>query len=96
MCFVYLQPFNFYDDIHMNHGSDVTATSSHSSEFEEERRLKPEVKFTYYYYKLSKGPTAPIKPLLLLYLKCLNPYYVQPTYYLLNNFLTKKNFKKIT
>lgn len=28
----------------MNHGSDVTAASSHSSEFEEERRLKPEVK----------------------------------------------------
>lgn len=48
MCFVYLQPFNFYDDIHMNHGSDVTATSSHSSEFEEDRRLKPEVKCTYY------------------------------------------------
>lgn len=36
-------PFNFYDDIHMNHGSDVTATSSHSSEFEEDRRLKPEI-----------------------------------------------------
>ncbi|XP_050541012.1 ceramide phosphoethanolamine synthase-like isoform X3 [Daktulosphaira vitifoliae] len=35
--------FNLYDDIHMNHGSDVTATSSHSSEFEEDRRLKPEV-----------------------------------------------------
>lgn len=49
MCFVYLQPFNFYDDIHMNHGSDVTATSSHSSEFEEDRRLKPEVKYTYYF-----------------------------------------------
>jgi len=48
MCFVYLQPFNFYDDIHMNHGSDVTATSSHSSEFEEDRRLKPEVKCAYY------------------------------------------------
>jgi len=66
MCFVYLQPFNFYDDIHMNHGSDVTATSSHSSEFEEDRRLKPEVKFTYYfiifiiisYLRLSKRPTA--------------------------------------
>lgn len=28
----------------MNHGSDVTATSSHSSEFEDEKRLKPEVK----------------------------------------------------
>ncbi|XP_050432087.1 sphingomyelin synthase-related protein 1-like [Adelges cooleyi] len=35
--------FNFYDDIHMNHGSDVTATSSHSSEFEDDRRLKPEI-----------------------------------------------------
>lgn len=32
----------------MNHGSDVTAASSHSSEFEEERRLKPEVKFIFY------------------------------------------------
>jgi len=29
----------------MNHGSDVTAASSHSSEFEEDRRLKPEVNF---------------------------------------------------
>lgn len=27
----------------MNHGSDVTAASSHSSEFEDDRRLKPEV-----------------------------------------------------
>lgn len=41
------QPFNSYDDIHMNHGSDVTAASSHSSEFEEDRRLKPEVKFIF-------------------------------------------------
>lgn len=49
MFFFYFQPFNYYDDIHMNHGSDVTAASSHSSEFEEERRLKPEVKFIYYY-----------------------------------------------
>ncbi|KAF0773587.1 Uncharacterized protein FWK35_00000188 [Aphis craccivora] len=40
--FITYNPFNFYDDIHMNHGSDVTATSSHSSEFEEDRRLKPE------------------------------------------------------
>lgn len=47
--FIYLQPFNYYDDIHMNHGSDVTAASSHSSEFEEDRRLKPEVKFILYY-----------------------------------------------
>lgn len=47
-----MQPFNYYDDIHMNHGSDVTAASSHSSEFEEDRRLKPEVKFILYYYIL--------------------------------------------
>lgn len=46
---IYLQAFNYYDDIHMNHGSDVTAASSHSSEFEEDRRLKPEVKFILYY-----------------------------------------------
>lgn len=37
----------------MNHGSDITAASSHSSEFEEERRLKPEVKFIYYHVYLS-------------------------------------------
>jgi len=36
----------------MNHGSDVTATSSHSSEFEEERRLKPEVKI-YFLLRLN-------------------------------------------
>lgn len=32
----------------MNHGSDITATSSHSSEFEEDRRLKPEVQFIFH------------------------------------------------
>jgi hypothetical protein len=44
------QPFNYYDDIHMNHGSDVTTASSHSSEFEEDRRLKPEVIFVFFFF----------------------------------------------
>lgn len=35
----------------MNHGSDVTTASSHSSEFEEDRRLKPEVQFIFNIFK---------------------------------------------
>lgn len=61
MRFVHLQPFNYYDDIHMNHGSDATATSSHSSEFEEDRRLKPEVKCTYYFIIIIKGYLRDLK-----------------------------------
>lgn len=38
----------------MNHGSDVTTASSHSSEFEEDRRLKPEVKLIFLFLKLIK------------------------------------------